>query len=179
MNFLIRIKELKKEAKKIKLRELPKWAIALPFIPFLQIPLILEAINGMVTAKTPARFSFETFFMASFSLLILISIWMVYEVIKDLKQYKMRIKDKDINDFILTFPEEYREIVIKNISIYSGKKKYFSLTDLKVLEKSLTFEKLKSDMENVEFMNTLSGNKNEMINLTNDKKDVKKIHELY
>lgn len=179
MNFLSRIKELKKEAKKIKFRELPKWAIALPFLPFLQIPLILETINGMTTDKTQSRFFFEFFFMASFSLLILISIWIVYEGIKDLKHYKMRIKDKDINDFILTFPEEYREIVIKNISTYAGKKKYFSLTDLKLLEKSLTFEKLKSDMENVEFMNALSGNKNEMINLTNDNSEVKKIHELY
>lgn len=179
MNFLSRIKELKREAKKVKFRDLSKWVIALPLLPILPLPVLLHSINAIIyKAKNHVDFKFETFIAVNFSLLVVIGIVAIYLYINELKEDKKRLSEKDINDFILSFPEEYRKPVIKNMSKSVGKKNYFSVKDLNELEKMLTFEYLKSDIINQEITDALS--KNNIIKINNNSESkVKKEHELY
>lgn len=179
MNFLSRIKELKREAKKVKFRDLPKWVIALPLLPIIPLPVLLDFINAIIyKAKNHVDFQFETFFAGSFSILIILIIVCIYFGINELKEDKKRLSEKDINDFILSFPEEYRETVIKSMSKSVGKKNYISVKDLNDLEKMLTFEYFKSDIINQEITDALS--KNNIIKINNNSESkVKKEHELY
>lgn len=163
MNFLKRIKELKKESKKVKLKDLPKWAITLPLFFILQTPMILKAVNGMLTSQNRTDFIFHMCFFSLFFLAYVVSAIAVYVGIKELKQDRLKVSDEDVNNFVLSFPEEYREIVIKNMSKFFGKKKYLSVKDLDRLENLLTIENLKSDLKALYLTNLISDSKNIVI----------------
>lgn len=163
MKFINRIKELTKDYKKIKLKDLSLLERLVYFFPILPIAATYNIYSNAIHMFLHPLYKEQVFVSVSILLIMfamsIASFVLSKEMIKDFKCDKLKVSDKDRNDFILTFPEDFREIVIKKISETTVKKGYFSVLDLKSLDKNLTLKELKSYKENEFFTKFLTENK--------------------
>lgn len=155
MNFINRIKEIKNKAKKgssIKIVNTVIYAFPVGMLIFAS-PVYKDMIKDF-------SFSSDNFILGIIVSLILLSCNIILfplskSLIKDIEDGKIKLTEKEINDFILSFPKEYHELVISHVAAEAKKNNFVSLSSIKRLENYLTLEKLKSDLETQSFTNLL------------------------
>lgn len=147
MNFIKKIKELKKHAKKLNLKNITfKQTLILSIVSTIGLLFLFSSVlltyAGMTTNEHVEPIMIFMFFMVS-----LLYGFMAKDMINDIKAKKYVVSQKVISEFIESFPAEYHEQVKYHIAHKIGEKKNFSLFDLKVLEKDLKIETLKNIKE--------------------------------
>lgn len=147
MNFKNKIKELKKHAKKINLKNITfKETLLLSIVSSIGLLFLFTSIfltyGGITTNVHVQPIMVIMFFMVS-----LLYGFMAKDMINDIKAKDYIISQKVISEFIESFPTEYHEQVKYHVADKMGQKKSFSLFDLRMLEKNLKIETLKNMKE--------------------------------
>lgn len=166
MNFINKIKEIKNKAKEAKKSNSIKIASAVIYA----FPVGLLLLAAPVYKDMIKNFSFssDNFIAGVIVFLVLLTCNIILfpiskSLVEDLKDGEIKLTEKEVNDFILSFPEQYHELVINHIAAEAKKNSFVSLFAIKHLKEKLTEEKLKSDLESQSFTNLLlNGEKNEL-----------------
>lgn len=166
MNFINRIKEIKnnkkKESKSIAMKIANIFRYAIPAgILLMSVPTYKHIIKDLSFSNDHFIISFVAFLvlLACNIFIFLSSKWLFEEIEDD----NTKLTEKEINDFILSFPEQYHDLVTSHVASVTAKKNVVSLSAIKILEKKLTKDKLKSYSKTLYLTQFLSNNKNIII----------------